>query len=89
MTKAKIYMHYTSNERYYFSLSIHVFYFENKCENRKWYLKTLFSHFYFSIVHISTNYAFDGLSFYMHVINIHVKETISQISVLGLSFDFM
>ena len=88
MTKARIYMHYTSNERYYFSISIHVFYFENKCENRKQYLKTLFFHFYFSIVHISTNYAFDGLRF-MHVTNIHVEGTVSQIFVLGLSFDLM
>ena len=84
MTKARIYMHYTSNERYYFYFSIHVFYFENKCENRKRYLKTLFFHFYFSIVHISTNYAFDGLRIFMHVTNIHVEGTVSQIFVLGL-----
>ena len=89
MKKARIYMHYTSNERYYFSFSIHVFYFENKCENRKRYLKTLFFHFYFSIVHISTNYAFDGLRFHMHVTNIHVEGTVSQIFVLVLSLDFM
>ena len=82
-------MHYTSNERLFFLLSIHVFYFENRCENRKWYLKTLFFHFYFSIVHISANYAFDGPRFYMHVTNNHVEGTVSSILVLGLSFDFM
>ena len=82
-------MHYTSHERDYFSLSIHVLYFENKCENRKWYLETLFFYFYFSNVHISSSYALDGLRFYMHVGNIRVEGTVSQIFVLGLSFDFM
>ena len=48
------------------------------------YLKTLFFHFYFSIVHISTNYGF-----YMHVTNIHVEGTASQILVFWLSFNFM
>ena len=82
-------MHYTSNERDYFDLSIYVFYFENKCENRKWYLETIFFYFYFSNVHISTNHAPDGLKFDMHVCYIHVEGTVSQIFVLGLSFDFM
>ena len=82
-------MHYTSNERFYFRLSIYVFYFENKCENRKWYMKTIFFHFYFSIFHISVNYAFNGPRLYMHVTNNHVEGTMSQIFVLGLSFDFM
>ena len=60
-------MHYTSNERDWFSLSIHVFYFENKCGNRKWYLETLFFYFYFSNFHISTNDALDDLRFNMDV----------------------
>ena len=77
-------MHYTSNERDYFSLSIHVFYLKNKCENRKWYQETLFFYFYFSNLYISTNYALDGLRFYMHVGTIHVKGTVSQILFWGL-----
>ena len=60
-------MCYTSNERKEVSLSIHVFHFENKCENRKWYLKNYFFYFYFLIVHISINYTFNGLRFWMHV----------------------
>ena len=82
-------MCYTSNERGYFSLSIHIFHFENRFENRKWYLKNLFLYFYFSIVHISTNYALDGLRFCMHVRKIQVEGTVSQIFVLYLIFDFM
>ena len=34
-TKAGIYMYHISNEREYFSLSIHVIHFENKCGGRK------------------------------------------------------
>ena len=82
-------MHYTSNEREYVPLSIHVFHFKNKYKNRKLYLKNLFFYFYFSIVHISTNYALDDLRFWMHVSNIYVEGTVSQIFVLSLSFDFM
>ena len=82
-------MLYTSIERDSSSLSIHVFFFENKCENSKWYMRTIFFYFYFSNVHISTNYALDGLRFCMHVGNIHVEGTVSQIFVFGLSFDFM
>ena len=52
-------------------------------------MKTLYFYFYFSIVHISINYALDGLRFYMHVSNIHVEGTISQIVLWGLSFDFV
>ena len=54
-------MQYTSIERDYFSLSFYVFFFENNCENRKWYMETLFFYFYFSNVHISTNLVLDGL----------------------------
>ena len=41
------------------------------------------------IVNISTNLALDGLIFYMHVPNIDVGGTVSQIFVLGLRFHFM
>ena len=51
----------------------------------KKYLFTLL----FLIVHISTNYALGGLKFSMHVTNIHVEGTVSQIFYLGLSFCFM
>ena len=43
----------------------------------------------FLIVHISTNFALDGLKLWMHVANIHVEGTVSQIFDLGLSFCFM
>ena len=35
------------------------------------------------IVHISSNLALDGLKFWMHVANIHVEGTVSQIFYLG------
>ena len=40
------------------------------------------------IVHI-LNFVLDGLKLWMHVPNIHVEGTVSQIFVLGLSFCFM
>ena len=43
----------------------------------------------FLIVHISVNFALDGFRFWMHVANIHVEGTVSQIYDLGLSFCFM
>ena len=43
----------------------------------------------FLIVHISADLALDGLKFCMHVPNIYVEGTVSQIFVLGLSFHFM
>ena len=51
----------------------------------KKYLFTLL----FLIVHISTNFALGGFKFAMHVTNIHVEGTVSQISYFGLSFCFM
>ena len=41
------------------------------------------------IVHISTNFALDGLKFWMHIANIHIEGTVVQIFDLGLSFCFM
>ena len=43
----------------------------------------------FLIVHISTNFALDGLKFWIRVANIHVEGTMSQIFYLGLSFCLM
>ena len=40
------------------------------------------------IVHISTNFVLDGLKFWMHVPDIHVEGTVSQIFFTGLSFHF-
>ena len=45
--------------------------------------------FYFSIVHISSNNVFDSLEFCMHVGNIHVEGTVSQIIFLCPTFYFM
>ena len=38
---------------------------------------------------MSTNYTLDGLKFWIHVANIHVEGTMSQIFYLGLRFCFM
>ena len=72
-------MYYTSNERDYSSLSIDITNFENTYGGRKWYLKTYFFKLLFLIVHISINFVLDGLTFWIHVPNIHVEGTVSQI----------
>ena len=59
-------MFYTSNERQYSSLSIDVF-----------ILRILMEVLLFCIVHISINFILDGLKFWMHVPNIHMKRTVS------------
>ena len=82
-------MYYASNERGYFSLSIDVSNFEKKYGGRKWYLKRSFLLLLFLIVYISTNIVLDGLKFWLHVPNMHVEGTVSQIFYLGLSFHFM
>ena len=46
-------------------------------------------HFYFLNMDISLNICFSGLKFVMVVHNIPFEGTMSQISDLGLSFDFM
>ena len=51
--------------------------------------KKVFFLLLFLIVHISTNCVLNGLKFWMHVPNIHVEGTVSQIFVLGLRFYFM
>ena len=82
-------MHYTSNERDMFSLSIDIYENENKTKFLKWCTKKYFFNLYFSIVHISTNNMPDNLRFCIHVDNIPPEGTVSQISDLGLSFHFM
>ena len=82
-------MYYTSNERDYSSLSIDLSNFENTYGGGKWYLKRYYFLLLFLIVHISTNFVLDGLKFSVHVPNIHVEGTVSQIFVLDLSFHFM
>ena len=42
--------------------------------------------FYFSIVHMSSNNVFGSLNICMHVGNIHIKGTVSQIHFLILVF---
>ena len=56
---------------------------------RKWCVKNDLFCLLFLIVHIPTNFALDGLKFWMHVANIHVEGTVSQIFHSGLSFCFM
>ena len=52
------------------------------------YTEMYFFYLNFSIVHISTNNVIGGLKFYIHVGDIHVEGTLSQIFVLLLSFYF-
>ena len=50
----------------------------------------MFKNIFFCLLFlISINFALDGLRFWMHVANIHVEGTVSQIFDLGLSFCFM
>ena len=49
---------------------------------KKYIWKCIFFYFYFSIVHISLNNVFGSLKFCMHVDNISVKGTVSQIFIL-------
>ena len=51
--------------------------------------KTVIFLLLFLTVHISINFVLDGLKFSVHVPDIHVEGTVSQIFVLGLSFYFM
>ena len=43
--------------------------------------KPVFFHFYFSNVHISLNTVFSNLFLFVHVHNIHVEGTVSQIFI--------
>ena len=56
---------------------------------RKWCVQIYCFCLLFLIFHISTNFALDGLKFWLHVADIHVEGTMSQIFYLGLSFWFM
>ena len=70
-------MYYTSNERDYFSADISND--KNKHKNEKIYTEMYFFDFYFSIVNISQSNVFGSLKLCMHVDNIYVEETVSQI----------
>ena len=65
------------------------FILKKKCLGRKWCVNKYLFGLLFLIVHISTNFALDGLIFWMHVASIHIEETMSQILDLGLCFCFM
>ena len=82
-------MYYTSNKRKHFSLSAGIFNTENEHGSTKEYKKMFVLNFYFSIVHISTNNVIGCLKLCMHVRNIAVEGTVSQISFLNLSFYFI
>ena len=82
-------MYHTLNGREYSSLSIDIFISENENESKKKYTEMYFFHLHFSIVHISTNNVIGGLKFCIHVVNIHVEGTVSQIFFIYLSFYFM
>ena len=53
------------------------------------YEKNSFFYFYFSNVHMSVNNKFGNLKLGIHMANIHVDETVSQIFPFGPSFYFM
>ena len=52
-------------------------------------MEMYFFDLHFSIVHISTNNVIGSLKCCIHVVNIHVEGTVSQILFLYPSFDFM
>ena len=79
----------TPKEREYFSLSSIKCTFEKKYKSEKQYDKTSFFHFYFSNVHISVNNKFENFRLGIHVANIHVEGTVSQIFAFRSSFYFM
>ena len=72
-------MFYTSNERDSFSLYADIFDSEKKHKSKKIYMERYFFYFYFLIVHISSNNVIGSLKLCMHVGNIHVEGTVSQI----------
>ena len=82
-------MYYTSNDRDYSALSTGIFISENKHESKNMYREMYFFYLNFSIVHISTNNVIGSLTFCLHISNIHVERTVSQIFVLYPSFYFM
>ena len=59
--------------RHQISLYADIFDSENKHKSKRY-----FFYFYFSIVHISSNNVLGSLKLYMHVGNIHVEGTVSQ-----------
>ena len=58
-----------------------------KCKSK--YTEMYLFDFYFSIVHISSNNVLDSLKVCMHVSNIYVEGTVSQIIFLSPTFYFM
>ena len=81
-------MYYTSNEKDYFPLSADIFNSENKHKCKSKYTEMYLFDFYFSIVHMSSNNVLDSL-ICMHVGNIHVEGTVSQIIFGCPTFYFM
>ena len=79
----------TPKEREHFFLSSVRCNFENRYKSEKPYDKNSFFHFYFSNVHISVNNEFGNVKLCIHVANIHVEGTVSQIFSFGPSFYFM
>ena len=82
-------MHYKSNERNYLPLSAGIHHSEDKHENKEMYKEMYFLNFKFSIVHVSTNNIIRILKFCMHVCNIDVEGTVSQILISTLRFYFI
>ena len=71
-------MHYTSNERNFFSLSVGILNSENKHESEEMYKEMYFFNFYFSIIHFSTHNVIRSLKICMHVHNIAAEGIVSQ-----------
>ena len=69
----------TPKKREYFSLFSVRCTFEIRYKSEKQCDKNSFLHFYFSNVHISVNNEFENVKLGIHVANIHVEGTVSQI----------
>ena len=89
LTNTRILIYCTSNERQYLSLSIDVFNSQNIYECKKMYTKKPNFGIYFSIVHISLNFALRNVKFLVAIVDIYLEGTVSQNFDICLSFCLM
>ena len=72
-------MFYISNDRSIFTVLINTSTSENNTEFKIWYAKKVIFNLYFSIVHISAKNVLGNLKCCMHLDNIPIEGTVSQI----------
>ena len=77
------------NERAHFSACLGANGISMTFYSKKWQIKYQFFHFYFLNIDILLNNKLPVIKFYTDVKNTHMEKTVSQISYLGLSFNFI